>query len=122
MNQFKKTVQLRSNLYNEYTSILNSFLNLTPKQCLVLAKLFELTETTSITRKFLDKENRKEIEETCSIDECNLSTYLTLFKQKDILIKVKDQWILNYNIVPNISNNQLNISFIITSNNGNSNS
>jgi len=111
MNQFKKVVPLRLNLYSEYTTILNSLLGLTPKQTLVLAKLFELTETTSITRKFLDKDNRREIEESCNIDECNLSTYLTLFKQKGILVKIKDQWILNQNIVPSIYDNQLEVIF-----------
>lgn len=116
MNQFKKTVSQRSNLYNEYSTILNSLLGLTPKQSLVLAKLFELTETTSIRRKFLDKNNRREIEETCNIDECNLSTYLTIFKQKDILVKINNQWILNQNIVPSIYNNQLEVTFKITVN------
>jgi len=116
MNQFKKIVLQRSNLYNEYTSILNGLLGLTPKQSLVLSKLFELNDTTLSTKSLLSKENRREIEESCSIDECNLSTFLTLFKSKNLLVQEDKIWKIYSGIKPNIYNNQLEITFKISVN------
>ena len=114
MNQFKKQVLQRSNLYNEYINILNGLLELTPKQSLVLAKLFELNDTTPSTKSLLNKENRRDIEEICNIDECNLSTYLTLFKSKNLLIQENKIWKINSAIKPNIYNNGIEITFLIT--------
>lgn len=116
MNQFKKTVLQRSNLYNEYTSILNGLLGLTPKQSLVLSKLFELNDTTPSTKSLLNKDNRREIEESCSIDECNLSTCLTLFKSKNLLVQENKLWRIYSGIRPNIYNNKLEIIFNISVN------
>ncbi len=114
MNQFKKTVQSRSNLYNEYSTILNSLLGLTPKQSLVLAKLFELNDTTPSTKSILNKDNRRDIEESCNIDECNLSTYLKLFKSKNLLIQEGNLWKIYSGIKPIIYNNEMEITFRIT--------
>jgi len=114
MNQFQKKVQTRNNLYNEYTKLLNSLLGLTDKQVLVLSKLFELWETVPTNRYFLDRESRKDIMESCSINECNLSTYLTLFKGKSILTKSLGKgWILNQSIRPRIWDNEVQVIFKI---------
>jgi hypothetical protein len=91
-------------------------LDLTPKQSLVLAKLFELNDTTPSTLSLLNKQNRREIEESCSIDECNLSTYLTVFKSKNLLIQEGKIWKIYPGIKPNIYNNQLEIIFNISVN------
>lgn len=97
-------------MYNDYTKVLNGLLGLTNKQVLVLSKLFELSHTTS---KLLSRDNRREIIEVCNIDECNLSTYLTLFKQKKILVKVGDIWKVDSNILPSIIENKVHMSFNI---------
>lgn len=114
MNQFQKKVLQKQQLYSEYTKLLNSLLGLTDKQVLVLSKLFELRETTPIVKGLLCKDNRHEIMDFCAINECNLSTYLTLFKNKSILIpsNVKG-WVINKSITPNIVNNQLQVMFKI---------
>lgn len=116
MNQFKKTVSLRQNLYNEYTTILNSLLGLTPKQSLVLAKLFELNDITPSNKTLLNKHNRRDIEESCNIDECNLSTYLKIFKSKNLLVQEGSVWKLYSGIKPLIYDNQLEVTFKITVN------
>jgi hypothetical protein len=113
MNQFQKKVLQRQQLYNEYTKLLNSLLGLTDKQVLVLSKLFELSDTTSFNKTFLCKDTRREIMESCTINECNLSTYLTLFKNKGVLIQLSGKWIINELIKPHINNNMLNITFKI---------
>jgi hypothetical protein len=113
MNQFQKKVQLRQNLYNEYTRLLNNLLGLTDKQVLVLSKLFELNDSTPITKSLLCKDNRHEIIDSCSINECNLSTYLTLFKNKGILVQEYNKWIIYTNIKPLIVDNQLQVNFKI---------
>ena len=113
MNQFKKKVQQRSNLYNEYVNIINGLLGLTNKQVLVLSKLMELNDITPITLSLLSKDNRREIIESCSIDECNLSTYLTLFKNKNLLIQDGKLWKIYPGIKPLINNNTMEIVFKI---------
>ena len=117
MNQFQKKVQTRNNLYNEYAKLLNSLLGLTDKQVLVLSKLFELSDTTPMNKSLLCKDNRREIMEICSINECNLSTYLTLFKNKYILqgvgIPPTNKWIINSSLKPSIINNEVQVIFKI---------
>jgi len=117
MNQFQKKVQTRNNLYNEYAKLLNSLLGLTDKQVLVLSKLFELNESTPNNKSLLCKDNRHEIMESCTINECNLSTYLTLFKNKHILqgvgVPPTNKWIIHNNIRPSIVNNELQVTFKI---------
>jgi hypothetical protein len=100
-------------LYNEYTKLLNSLLGLTDKQVLVLSKLFELNESTPNNKSLLCKDNRNEIIDSCSINECNLSTYLTLFKNKNILVQDGNKWIIYTNIKPLIVNNELQVNFKI---------
>lgn len=111
MNQFKKSVTQRQQLYNEYTKIINGLLGLTNKQALVLSKLFELSDSTPITKSLLNKDNRKEVLESCSIDECNLSTYLTLFKSKEILVQEGSNWVIYKGIKPVVYNNTMEIVF-----------
>ena len=114
MNQFKKILNQRNQLYNEYTKILNGLLGLTNKQVLVLTKLLELSDTTPTTLSLLNRNNRKEILESCSIDECNLSTYLTLFKNKSLLVKdTNGRWSVYKNIRPIIINNKMQVSFTL---------
>ena len=114
MNQFSKQVQNRQHLYNEYTKIINGLLGLTSKQILVLSKLFELSESTPSTLRLLNKDNRKEIIDCCAIDECNLSTYLTLFKSKGLLNKIGDKWIISKEYTPVVVDNGLKVVFTIT--------
>jgi hypothetical protein len=114
MNQFKKTVQSRSDLYNNYIKLINGILGLTEKQVLVLSKIMELEESTPINKKLFSKENRNEIIESCHINECNLSTYLTLFKAKDILVGSIGQWSTNSSLFPVIDNNEIKVIFNIT--------
>ncbi len=113
MNQFQKKVQIRNNLYNEYTKLLNSLLGLTDKQVLVLSKLFELNDTSSINKSLLCKDNRHEIIDSCNINECNLSTYLTLFKNKNILIQEGSIWKLYQGLKPLIYDNRIEVTFKI---------
>lgn len=113
MNQFQKVVQQRQQLYNEYTKLINSLLGLTPKQVLVLSKLFELTESTPFNKKLLSRNNRLEILSGCEINECNLSTYLTEFKDKGILVKTKDQWFINSDLIPKFDNSTCRLVFTI---------
>jgi hypothetical protein len=116
MNQFQKKVQVRCELYNEYTKLLNSLLGLTDKQVLVLSKLFELHDTTPMNKHLLCKDNRREIMESCSINECNLSTYLTVFKQKGILFRATENrnwvWYITRSLCPRI-NNGIEVNFKI---------
>ena len=121
MNQFKKSVQLKSNLYNEYTIILNSLLGLTNKQVLVLSRLFELNDTTPITKSLLNRDNRLDIIDICNIDECNLSTYFKLFKTKGIIIKESGKYKLYEGIKPLIHDNHIEMIFKINIENGNNN-
>jgi len=119
MNQFKKIVNQRYSLYNEFVKQINGILGLTPKQVLVLSKIMELSESTPNNRKLLDKENRSEIIEVCQIDECNLSTYLTLFKSKKIIVGLPgNNWIVNPTIFPVIDNNEIKLIFNIKYVNG----
>lgn len=113
MNQFKKTVSQKQNLYNEYTILLNSLLGLTPKQVLVLSKLFELNDTTPSNKSLINRDNRLDIMDMCSIDECNLSTYLTLFKSKNILVQEDGKYKLYQGIKPLIYDNHIEVTFII---------
>jgi len=113
MNQFQKKVQLRNQLYSEYSKLLKSLLGLTDKQVLVLSKLFELSDTTPLLTSLLCKNNRREIMESCSINECNLSTYLTLFKDKELLVWDGSRWIIFDKIKPYIVNNRLQVTFKI---------
>jgi hypothetical protein len=117
MNQFKKIVLQRQQLYNEYIKIINSsLLGLTNKQALVLSKLLELSDTTPINKPLLNKDNRRELLESCSIDECNLSTYLTLFKSKDILVQEGTRWVIYKGIKPIVYNNTMEITFKVNIN------
>jgi len=111
MNQFKKTVLQRQQLYNEYTKIINGLLGLTNKQVLVLSKLFELNDTTPTNKPLLNRDNRREILESCDIDACNFSTYLTLFKSKNLLVQEGDRWVIYKGIKPMVYNNTMEITF-----------
>jgi hypothetical protein len=113
MNQFQKKVLQRQQLYNEYTKLLNSLLGLTDKQTLVLSKLFELNDITPINKSLLNRDNRHEIIESCNINECNLSTYLTLFKNKNVLVQEGSVWKLYQGLKPLIYDNGLQVTFKI---------
>lgn len=79
----------------------------------------ELEESTPINKKLFSKQNRNEIIDTCQIDECNLSTYITLFKSKGILVDISGIWSVNSMIFPNINNNKIQITFNIDYNGNN---
>lgn len=83
---------------------------------LVLSKLFELNDTTPSTKSLLCKENRRDIEEICNIDECNLATYLKIFKGKNLLVQEGNIWRIYSAIRPLIYNNQMEITFKINVN------
>ena len=113
MNQFQKVVQQKHQLYSEYARAINCLLGLTPKQVVVFSKLLELTDSTPFNKKLLSRENRIEIFETCEINDCNLSTFLTEFKDKGVLVKVKDSWIINKSLIPIIDDNTCKLVFTI---------
>jgi predicted transcriptional regulator len=113
MNQFQKVVQQKQQLYSEYARAINCLLGLTPKQVAVFSKLLELTDSTPFNKKLLNRENRLEIFETCGIDDCNLSTFLTKFKDKGVLVKVKDSWVVNKSLTPIIDDDVCKLVFTI---------
>jgi hypothetical protein len=100
-------------LYSEYTKLLNGLLGLTNKQALVLTKLIEIHDTKPIVKRLLNRDTRSDIIEACQIDECNLSTYLTLFKSKGILVSNGNEWVFNPDLTPIIDNNSIKLIFNI---------
>jgi hypothetical protein len=104
MNHFQKTVN-QQNKVDEYLSVINHRLGLTPSQLKVLSCLINVEFPIF----HLDGDDRKFIMEKTGVGYCNLSTYLTLFRSKGILERQGKNWMISPKYKPYFDNGKCDI-------------
>ena len=110
MNLRKKIAN--KDLYTEYVKILNGVLQLSNRVSEVFA--FILAADFLFPSNINSKVIRKAITQKLNIPESNLSKYLRVLKDKNLIVRSsKNKWIVNDNIRPIIIENKEDLSKIV---------
>lgn len=116
MKAFKKTIK-NKDIYKEYVNILNGLLQLSGKEMEVLSLLLEIEETRSpvLGKKIdlLSTDNRRIIMDKTGINKNNLSMYLSVLKNKGIILKDEEGHYINRTFVPDIEKDKSETIFIL---------
>lgn len=116
MKAFKKTIK-NKDVYKEYVKILNGLLQLSGKECELLSLLLEIefTKPTVLGKKsdLLSTDNRKVLMEETGINKNNLSKYISILKDKNIIINDNNGHYINSMFMPDIKDNESETIFIL---------
>lgn len=101
--------------FRRYVDIVNVLFNLSNREMDILALLMELDHNwhTNKFKDILDTSSRKYIMKESYVNKSNLSRYISLFKEKNIISQIDDGWEINRKIMPDIIDNKLVIKFNI---------
>ena len=118
MNTLRKKVS-KADLFSEYTKILNGVLGLSKREAEVFSFLLEKDSDNSpeymayrdknINSKFI----RDELINKYSISEANLSRYLRTIKDKGLIVKVSNGWVINDIVRLVIKDNVFELKFVL---------
>ncbi len=102
----------KDNVFVNYVNILNGVLQLSKREAEVFSLMLRFNEET-------DSEDldfsyiRKVIVDALGISEANLSRYLTTLKQKNLLIKNGNTWLVNDTLVPDLDHDVIEVTFTL---------
>ncbi len=116
MKLFRKTIKDK-NIYKEYINIINGLLQLSGKECEVLYILLEIEATRPVIlgkkQDLLSTDNRRALMEQTGINKNNLSKYLSVLKDKRILLKDDSGHYINTMYVPKITDKVSETTFVL---------
>lgn len=116
MKLFRKTIK-NKNIYKEYINIINGLLHLSGKECEVLYILLEIEATRPVIlgkkQDLLSTDNRRALMEQTGINKNNLSKYLSVLKDKRILLKDDSGHYINTMYVPKITDKVSETTFVL---------
>jgi len=112
MKAFKKSIS-KKHLFREYVNILNGLLQLSNKECEVLAILLQINYNKTTLSDILHKDIRKYIMDELNIKKSNLSKYLSTLKEKGVISKDYKGHYINKMFIPDISDNTSETVFIL---------
>lgn len=103
----------KTTFYTDFVNILNGVLQLSNREAEVFSIILRYNDegfSNNVTHKTI----RAYIKNKLGISEANLSRYLGTFKTKGLIIKGdNNKWVLNENITPTLTNNAVDITFIL---------
>jgi len=102
-----------SRFFRKYVEIINVLFNLSNREMDILALLIELDYNwhTDKYKNILDSSSRKYIMQESRVNKSNLSRYISLFKEKRIIVENNNGWEIRNKFVPTIEDNKLVILF-----------
>ena len=116
MKAFKKTINSKE-IYLKYISILNGLLQLSGKELEVLSLLLEIemTKAPILGKKqdLLSTDNRRALMEKTGINKNNLSKYISILKDKRIILKDNNGHYINAIYIPDIIEGKSEMLFIL---------
>ena len=118
MNLLKKKVT-KTELFSEYSKILNGVLQLSSREAEVFSFLLKKDSEndpglfTYKDRNINTKEIRAEILQTLKLSEANLSRYLGVLKEKGLIVRGTKGWVINNIIRPVVVDNVFELRFIL---------
>ena len=102
--------------FRKYIDIINVLLVLSNREMDVLALLMRVDYGwhSAMFKDILDGTSRKYIMRESYVNKSNLSRYISLFKEKDILVNPKNEgWEINRKIMPKIKGDDFTLTFEI---------
>lgn len=125
MKAYKKKIK-NKDLYKEHINILNGLLKLTGKEAEVFSILLQISmeQKPMFGKKqdILSTDNRRIIMGETNINKNNLSKYISVLKDKNILLEDDGGHYINQMFIPDINNNTSETLFILNiDNEGDSN-
>lgn len=112
MKAFKKVIS-KNNLFREYVKILNGLLQLSDKECEVLAILLQINHNRDKLDNILDTNIRKFIMGELNIKKSNLSKYISSLKDRGVIMKDDNGYYINSMFIPEISGDISETVFIL---------
>jgi hypothetical protein len=112
----------QSKFFRRYVEIINVLFNLSNREMDVLALLLELDNDwhSDKFKNILDTSSRKYVMKETYVNKSNLSRYISIFKDKKIIVPVGDDgWEVNRSIMPIIKDDNIVITFNINIENNN---
>jgi hypothetical protein len=106
----------KDKFFRRYVDIINVLFNLSNRELDILSLLIELDYSwhTDKYKDILDASSRKYIMRETYVNKSNLSRYVSILKDKNILVKNSDDgWEVNKRFIPVIENNHFIITFNI---------
>jgi len=116
MKAYRKTVN-KSQVYKEYINILNGLLKLSGKEMEVLSLLLEIEATKppilGSKPDLLCTDNRRALMDKTNINKNNLSKYLSVLKERSIILRDDNGNYINPLFVPDIIGNISETVFVL---------
>jgi hypothetical protein len=109
-NRLVKLIK-RNDLLSEYVFLLNGYLSLTDRQAQVLSELLDLSLSTNSN--ILTKDNRRKIVDKTGVGYSNLSTILSLLKQKGVLTNQDKVWRVADQYLPQIDKDNCYVNLVL---------
>jgi hypothetical protein len=115
MKIFRKKIK-KSKLYNDYVQVLNGVLQLSYRESEVFSLLLKINDEMRVFIEaqgdILATDIRRIIIRETRISKTNLSKYLDVLKEKDILVPTGNgKWGLNDIFIPEITDGKVEITF-----------
>jgi hypothetical protein len=101
-----------SEFYINYLKAINGPVGLSRKEILVLAEFLKFGEEYKFESEImLSSPIKKRVSKSLGITSHNLNNIILVFKEKKVILKLKDKFILNSNLIPVIEDNRIVVQF-----------